>query len=391
MNAQISPDKATLANWRQHPWSSYAFSHVEELIHTHTIAAPAHDVTAFTAGPELDLASVWCDGPSGRQSAAQLCTDSYTDGLMVVHRGRVVAAHYYGALSPARRHIAFSISKSLTGLLAGIMAGHQWLDSDAPVSHYLPGLPAHSAYRHCRVRHLLDMTASLRFSEVYLDPGDMARYRKAMAWDPRQADDAPGSLHDFLQNLPGDTHPHGDIFHYASPNSDVLGWVLEQAGHAPLAELLTRWLWQPLGAEHDAWITIDHQGAARSAGGIGLTLADLARVGELVRHQGQVNGRQVVPDSWLQDMWHGGTSDAWRRGDLTGLFPHATYRSQWYRPQEADARETLYAIGIHGQWLYIDRTAELTVAKFSCQPVAADDPLDQRTLQLLRGISRYFS
>src|SRR5690606_34539489 len=151
------------------------------------------------------------------------------------------------------------------------------------VSRYVPEIDG-SAYGDATVRNLLDMTVSIRFVEDYLDPtGDVARYRVAMDWNPPGAFAYQGGLHDFLPTLPKGEAAHGERFHYVSPNSDLLGWVLERAGGLKMSEMLTRYLWQPLGAETSGYITVDRDGAARTAGGICVTLSDLARFGDMMR------------------------------------------------------------------------------------------------------------
>jgi len=206
-----------------------------------------------------------------------------------------------------------------------------------------------------------------------------------MDWNPSAEFPYEGGLHHFLATLKKDQAPHGERFEYASPNSDLLGWILERAAGAPMAELLTRHLWQPLGAETDGYITVDRHGAARTAGGICVTMRDLARFGDMVRERGRANGRQVVPESWIDDIFTRGSEEAWTKGEMTGLLKRARYRSKWYVP--SDLPDTLIAIGIHGQWIYIDRPAGVTVVKLSSQPLPVDDPLDVRILAMFRAIA----
>ena len=99
-----------------------------------------------------------------------------------------------------------------------------------------------------------------------------------------------------------DGQQHGELFHYVSTNTDVLGWVYERACDQPYADIVSEYLWQPLGAEHDAYITVDAHNAMRAAGGICVTPRDLARFGEMIRRRGVANGRQVVPGAWIDDI-----------------------------------------------------------------------------------------
>jgi CubicO group peptidase (beta-lactamase class C family) len=319
--------------------------------------------------------------PDG-MSLDQVLRETETDGFLVLRDGVVAYEWYANGLGADQPHIVFSISKSISAILAGILVAHGKLDADVPVMRYIPEV-AGSAYADATVRHVLDMTVSIEFDESYLDPhGAFARYREAMGWNP-VADPAktPG-LHPFLTTLPRGTEPHGTRFHYVSPNSDLLGWIIERAGGSPYAELLSDLIWKPMGAAHDAYVTIDKAGAARSAGGICTTLRDLARFGEMLRR----GGDGIVPKDWIDDILQNGDRAAWARGDLATLFPDGTYRSKWYLTGNDHGAWT--AIGIHGQWLYIDPASKLVIAKFSSQALPVDDPLDHRLLGFFASVGR---
>ena len=370
----------SLGNWRQHPFNVRGFVEVDRIVASQPIMADP-DAHALPIGAPLELGAIRLNGGS----AAELLAASHTDGFLVLKDGAVVAETYGPALGATTRHIIFSVSKSVTGMLAGVLATRGELDPDALVTRYIPELRS-SAYGDATVRHVLDMTVSLRFIEDYLDPkGDVARYRVAMDWNPPGDFPYEGGLHHFLGTLGKDNAPHGERFEYASPNSDLLGWILERAGGASVAELLARCLWQPLGAESDGFITVDRHGAARTAGGICVTLRDLARFGDMVRRDGEANGRQVIPAAWIDDILTQGSEEAWTRGEMTGLLRRARYRSKWYVP--LDVPDTLIAIGIHGQWIYIDRGAGVTIVKLSSQPLPVDDPLDKKLLAMFRAIA----
>jgi CubicO group peptidase (beta-lactamase class C family) len=303
----------------------------------------------------------------------------------VLQGGSCVVERYDHGLRPEMPHIIFSVSKSVTGTLAGIIVGDGRLDPDAPVTRYIPEV-AGSAYGDCLVRHVLDMTVSTSFVEDYLDPsGDFARYRVATGWNPVTGE--PADLRSFLTTLGRGAEPHGAMFHYVSPNSDLLGWILERATGTPYAVLLSEELWQPMGASDDAYITVDRLGAPRTAGGLCVTLRDLARVGELMRRRGAAAGRQLVPESWIDDILTNGDEAAWRRGRAAGsILPGGRYRSQWY--SVGDDHGAFCAIGIHGQWIYVDPATGIVIAKLSSQPLPVDEAMEELQLAGFAAIAR---
>ncbi len=368
--------QVTLANWRQAPWSAWAFHHLRELV-------PSADVPAGRGEPlerdDADLSlTALPDGASGETTLGELLAGSATTAFVALQYGRLVYEWYdrgYDGMAP---HILFSVSKSVTGLLAGILVDRGVLDPDALVTDLLPEV-AGSAYSGATLRHVLDMTVSTAFDESYLDPsGDYATYRVATAWNPTSDPRSAPDLRAFLATLRPGEAAHGAAFHYVSPNSDLLGWAIERASGRRFADLLSELLWAPMGAEAAAYVTVDRLGAARSAGGICARPRDLARLGEMVRRRGLAGSRVVVPGWWIDDMAEGGDAAAWADGDLRQLFPAGRYRSQWYDTGLPSG--ALAAIGIHGQWVWIDPSAEVVLVKLSAQAEPADDALDHRMI-----------
>ncbi|MET1027159.1 MAG: serine hydrolase, partial [Dongiaceae bacterium] len=225
-----APDQqVTLENWRRPPFNSWAFHHVRQILPTANIRRGTDAAAPLPHNPrQFDGLSF--RGPRGRDwTVDQMLTTSMTDGFVVLKRGQIAAECYANGQTAADPHIVFSVSKSITGTLAGILVENGQLDPDAPVTRYIPEA-ATSAYGDCTVRHVLDMTVSIDFVEDYLNvDGAFARYRDATGWNPVYDPARLNDLRSFLLTLPRGQHPHGDRFYYVSPNSDLLGWVLERA------------------------------------------------------------------------------------------------------------------------------------------------------------------
>jgi CubicO group peptidase (beta-lactamase class C family) len=377
--------QATLANWRQPPFNRWAFRHVRELVPSAAIPRGGRKLRLECAIEPVERLAF--EAPDGRETTVGgLISSSFTDGMIVLRRGRIVYESYEAGHDGDTPHIVFSVSKSLTALVAGILADRGVLDVDAPVTDYLPEA-AGSAYADCTVRHVLDMTVSIAFEENYLDTtGAFARYREATGWNPVSDATRLHDLRSFLVTLERGGRAHGEVVHYVSPNTDLLGWILERASSVRFAELMASLLWQPMGAECDAYVTVDRLGASRAAGGICTSLRDLARVGEVMRCRGVANGRQVVPGWWIDDIITNGDPEAWARGDTSALLPGGRYRSKWYLT--GNAHDAFYAFGIHGQWIYVDPPAGVVIAKQSSWPDPLDDPLERLHLSGFDAIAR---
>ncbi len=357
--------QATLANWRLAPFNRWAFHHVRELIPSADIANDAFGVSPLRERRK--------DIPG----AAEFFSATDTDGLLVMHRGEVVLERYANGMSAETPHILMSVSKSMLGLLAGILEWKAALDLKTEVSKIVPELKG-SAYAGATVRDLLDMRSGVAFDEDYLaTSGPIIEYRKATGWNPLQAGESASDLHAFLPTLKERARPHGASFQYVSPNTDLLGWVIERATGRRYAELMSELLWKPLGAERSGYITVDRLGAPRCAGGLCVTLRDLARVGQLLLERGRRGGREIVPAAWIEDIETRGDESAWASGNFIEYFGGLPlrYRSKWYvLGKTAGDPDLVFGWGIHGQHVFIDRRHETVIAKHSSQAQPVDAP-----------------
>ncbi|PTM93509.1 serine hydrolase domain-containing protein [Mycoplana dimorpha] len=372
----------TLSNWRTAPYSRWAFQNVRDLVPSAAIrtASPepeqARDSSAF-------LQSRIETGIDGAATVKDFLDYAHTDGFVVMRDGRIVAEHYAPHADVNAPHVIFSVSKSMTAIVSGILEHQGLIDPDRLVTHYLPEA-AGSAYGTCSYRDVLDMRVSLDFEEAYLDPlGAFARYRRATLWNPPEPGTPVETLAAFLTTLPKAPHAHGGPFFYASPNSDLLGVIIERVTGQRFPDLMSELLWQPMGTRNDAYVTVDAIGTPRCAGGICMTARDLARVGELLRTGGAASGRQIVPEAWIADMTTAGDHGAWIAG-MNTMLPNGRYRSQWYQSGEADG--AYCGIGIHGQWLYVDPSTATVIVKVSSQPNPLDDELKQDNFAFFRRI-----
>ena len=254
---------------------------------------------------------------------------TYTDGILVLHRGRVVYERYFGVLRNDGQHGAMSVTKSVVGTLGAMLVAEGTLDAGKPVTAYVPEL-ATSAFGNATVRQVLDMTTGLKFSEDYADP-------KAEVWAHAQAGNplpkpkdytGPRSYYEFLQTVQPEGK-HGEGFGYKTVNSDVLGWVIARATGRTVAQLLSERIWRHLGAEQDAYFTVDSIGTPFAGGGLNTGLRDLARFGEMLRNDGRVKGRQIVPKAAVEDIRRGGDKAAFVKGGYP-LLQGWSYRNMWW-------------------------------------------------------------
>ena len=375
----------TLENWQEAPHLRWAYAHVGDLIPTAPIPRGDGPVTPLVRA-ERDLGAIRFSVHGAPHTVDEMLARTDTDGFLVLQHGRILMERYGGATTESSTHLLQSVSKSLTSALAGALVGADRLDPDAAVTSYVAELRGGS-FEGCSVQDLLDMRAGTRFSEEYDDlDADIRISEQVSGWRPRTRDGLPSDLYAYMAGL-RNQGPHGGAFEYRSILTDVLGWVLERAGGDSFANLFARHVWGPMGAEHDAAITIDAGGAPLTDGGLCVSLRDLARFGQVHLAGGSVDGRRVLPTGWTDRV-------GVPRPDLVAAFgraltydgvatPSSYYHDQWW---VFDGERGIYGgIGIHGQALVIHRPANVVIAKLSTHARALDR--DKHNLQLAAAVA----
>jgi 6-aminohexanoate-oligomer exohydrolase len=357
----------TLANWQEGPYNRWAFQNVGAVVPSAAISRGGGPVLELPVELE-DIGGLPLAEVPGTPTLDQFLRHSYTDAFLVLRDGRIGHEAYFNGMSPDSKHLLQSISKSFCGALAGTFVERGVLELGAPTRTYVPEL-WDSAYGDATVAQLLDMTASVRFSEEYADPrSEVQAQDRAAGWRPRRPDD-PESSYAFLRTLRPDGR-HGFQFQYCSATTDVLAWVLERATGRRYTDLLADELWSTIGAEHDAAITVDVAGFAFANGGLCVTARDLARFGQLMLHGGRIGRFRAAPPGWAQRHRRGGDPAPAVGTDFGAAYPRGWYSTKWWCTGEDDG--TFYGVGIYGQFLWIVPEASLVVVKLSSLPRALD-------------------
>ncbi|KAK3713464.1 hypothetical protein LTR37_008422 [Vermiconidia calcicola] len=351
-----------LSNWRESPHNIWAFQNVNTLLDTHTIQKGAESKPLESTPVHFDDFKL--SRPDGQpMDLPSFLTETETDGIVVLKDGKVVFEHYDRTNTAESIHIMMSMSKSVTGLVCGILVDKGQLDVEALVSRYVPEIEG-TPYESVTVRQLLDMRSGVKYDD------STPAYRKAAGWNVLEEGDKPTHLHEFISSFQAEETPRidgldGAPFEYVSVNTDLVGWIVERASGMKLADLISELIWKPMHAESDAYITVDRAGNARAAGGMCATVRDIARIGQLVLH----NDNGVVPAGWIHDMLNNGSAEAFSLGSWRRGFEKYAYRSYWLAGKESDE---LAGLGIHGQHLFVDRKNGIVMAKTSSQPDRID-------------------
>jgi CubicO group peptidase (beta-lactamase class C family) len=371
------------------PQIRWSLSHMRELVPTVAVwrgRGTPSDIGSPPPDSEARIdAMMFADLQGRRLTWADSLSQTYTDGIIVLHRGACVYQRYFGALQPQRPHACFSITKSYAATLAATLLHERVLDENKTVAYYLPEMAA-TAYQDATLREVLDMQVGVEYSEDYADPhAHIWDYARAGGLRARGADHTgPSNYYEYLVTL-RKAGEHGKVFDYKTVNTEVLCWVMKRATGVALADMLSDRIWSRIGCEEDGYLAVDSIGVAMGGGGLSASLRDLCRFGELMRCDGAWAGKQVIPAEVVADIRRGSDPMKFAGADYP-LLPGYSYRNMWWVSH--NPLGTFEGRGIHGQRLYIAPRAEVVVARFCSHPIATSAANDPVTLPAFASLCR---
>ncbi|MEO8652519.1 MAG: serine hydrolase [Ramlibacter sp.] len=291
-------------------------------------------------------------------------------GLMILKDGEIVAERYRYGRSADARFLSFSMAKSVISMLVGIALEQGQIASlDDSAEKYVAAL-AGSAYGATTIRHLLRMSSGLVFTERYDGSDDVAHLSQA-------ADTGRPLLPQVLRSITDRHSPSGEKFVYASAETEVLARVLAGASGRSVAQLTSEWLWQPLGAERDAFWVLSHDGHERSWGYFNASLRDWARLGSMLARDGRVAQRQVVPRGYLLD-----ATDALRQPPAFQPKRATPYFGYGYQFWLFPMRERTFGLqGVHGQALFVQPDSGIVMVQTAVNESASSQQDPQPALE----------
>lgn len=373
------------ADWDRPPWNRWSFQNMRRILPTEEIAR-GPSVAPWTSDPS-ELGAVGFTGFDGSAMTLQTVLDAYTDGFLVIKDGSIRHESYHNGMTASTLHLAQSVSKSVVSTTAGILIGNGLMAPGLPIATYLPEL-AGTAWNGATVQHVLDMTTGVRFVEDYEDPdSDIGRTDVASGWKPlppgANPADWPSTLWDQVMGLTERDADHGARFKYRSIETDVLGFAISRVTGMTLAQAISHYLWAPMGAAHNANLTVDANGTGLGDGGMSATLRDFGRFGQTMMDLGRVADRQVIPADWVHDVRSG---DHGRFDDQSREFmPNGRYRNMFWI--EDAAEPTHISLGVFGQFIYVAPKDGLVVVVLSSWPDFLNSELHSNTLRAIKAIT----
>ena len=347
--------------------AQWAFQNISQFMFVAPISRGQDDVVNLLYKEDNILEKEFT-GPDGAQTPLhEILIDINVDGFIALKSGKIVVEAYNNGLTPNKRHIVFSVTKTLVGMLAGVLIEAGEIDPNALITDYLPEL-SQSGFKGATVRDLLDMVAGAEWNKVREDPKSLVNVNAMAGGFIRHPENFPfANTLEFLVSLKTERE-HGLKHVYNASNTEALAWVISRATGRPWQDVFADRIWSKLGAEQDAFVVVNEYGAGFATAGFNATLRDLARFGLTLEQGGKFAGRRIIPKSWLKETIEGDSRvrQAWENSTEKKRKPQVKFYKNQTRILDPDKGE-FFATGFMGQKIYVNQDADFVAVILSTQ------------------------
>lgn len=309
----------------------------------------------------------------------KLVTDKFleetkTSGLLVVAKNKIAYENYYLGADENTRFSSNSVCKSFTSALVGIAIEEGYIDSvEDSIGKYIEVFKD-TEMEKITIKDCLQMSSGIDFDEV----SDMSKISMTSMFGFSKMK----SIVKF-----GLAHEPGTNRTYSSINTDILGEIVSNATGKSLSEYMEEKIWSQIGVENDAYWTLSNNKELAN-GGLHISLRDYARFGRLYMNGGAFEGKQIIPKNWIKDSVE--TNAPQLKAPNDGKpYSELGYGYQWWIP-EGDENEFM-AIGVFGQWIYINPDKEVIIVKTGADSKFEEDHKEKKTVAFFRAITKAVS
>ncbi len=379
--------KTTKTNWLLPPYKYWSIKNMDKLFDVGVIEKKG-EISSFEKGA-IDLTGLKIEQFDGKVYGFEEHLDSNrTDGFLVLHQGKVIYEKYFGNMTENTTHNWFSVSKSLTGTTAAILAYEGLIDLQKPIVEYLPEL-RETAWDGPTVQQAMNMEVNIKFDEIYLDPrSDAYKFSRVTRFvvNPKIKPEFD-SVIDYFKSVKRGNNTR-ELFHYVSLNTEVIGMIISKVTGKQPSKVISEKIWSKIGAEQDAFVVRDPNGYEMVSAAINSTLRDAGRFGQLMLNDGYFMGQQIVPRSVVKSIEKGGSVAKFAESKRGKVFTDFHYTNQWWHTD----KEAYFAKGLFGQWIYIDPSTETVIVKFTTSDIPTSTEYDWiNNMNLMEEIVGYLS
>jgi CubicO group peptidase (beta-lactamase class C family) len=345
-------------------WASSLFTGVEQYQNFNRVyeffptseLVPSNTPLIFEHGPSIELPSHFIFQDNLINVNEYLSRTDVT-ALLILKDGKIRYENYWLTGGKSVKWLSASVAKSFISALIGIAIDQGYINSvDDTVTVYVPQLKD-SAYDGVRIKDILQMSSGASWNEDYSDPNsDINRSVRIFALG--------GSLDEFTASLKNEKKP-GTFNRYNSTDTQVLGMLLREATGISVTQYMQKMLWDPIGAEDNAYWLLDSENMEVAYGGFNATARDYAKLGELYRLEGNINGTQIVPSNWIQASITPDAAHLMPGENALSDYPLG-YGYQWWIPDDSG---DFMAIGVYNQFIYVSPQNNVVAVQLSANNI----------------------
>lgn len=321
-------------------------SKTPDLMPANFIVAAPTTFAPWQHGAQENIPTVNYDGSN--IAFSDFLSTTHTNAFLVIRSGKITYENYLNGKTQSSRLPSYSVAKTMTSLIIGQLIDQGKVrESDTFVSFY-PEFKAGTSFDKVTVKDLLDMNSGIGVSDNY--PSGPSGWGVAIA-QMYASTDIPW----FIKHNRKMREEPGTFPEYRSVNTQLLGMIAQKVTGGSLSDYFTSHIWQVAGADFDGTWNVDHRGGFEKAFCcFNAAARDYARIGVAVMNQ----DKRIISKSWFERISKPVVTLDYKWG----------YSAQVWHPYPG----INLMLGLHGQYIYMDKAHDTVIVKLSDLPTSAD-------------------
>jgi CubicO group peptidase (beta-lactamase class C family) len=279
-----------------------------------------------------------------------------TNAFIVIRNGVMTYEWYKDGIVQSSQLPSYSVAKTMTSIMIGQLIAQGKIKESDKFVDYFPKLKAGTSFDLVTIQQLLDMQAGVGVSDNY--PSGPAGWGVAIAQMYASTD-----VDWFLNNNRKMAFEPGTNSEYRSVDTMMLGMIIKKVTGMRIADYFSENVWQVVGAKYPATWNVDRIGGTeKTFCCFNASAIDYGRIGMLFLNGGYAGPNKVISNTWLKRMTTA----------VTTLDRDWGYGAQVWHPYP----NTSLALGLHGQFIFINPATRTVIVKLSDNPTDSDHESD---------------
>jgi len=327
-----------------------------KLFASRTIETGTETFHFYPSNPNLNLGeTIEVDSrriDAGDEKLDSFLKDHKTLSFLIIRNDSLLYQYYDESKADSSIVTSFSVAKAfISGLIGIAIADGKIPGTSTSIVSYFPEL-TNQGFEPVTIDHLLDHTSGIHYKEIQNHVGGNLEFY----WGKDLSKDIL-NIHPVLTP--------GQHFEYSNINTQLLAMILERATGMNVSAYLQEKIWKPIGMEYPASWSLSKEGpegVEKAFCCLNARTVDFAKFGRLYLNHGNWNGKQIIPESWINQSLHSSKENGQR----------LTYHYNWgIGPKKYGS---FYAIGLYGQLIYMYPEKNVIIVRFGKADLGYNPP-----------------